>query len=395
MVFMAGDNQSPDGLRDLTEIKEVGASREVNIVVHLDRRAGRRATRYVIRSGGTLAADAAFVMDRPSTGDPNPLADFTTWAIEGFRAEKYLLVLWNHGPGRDYSDVCTSRQHGSIRHLAQGLIQRAIYWRPVCKTLNRARTDAKARAMLADGDAKDFLDIKEVTTTMAQFEQLSRRRLDILGSDACLASMAELGFELRQNVRFTVGSEQTGPGQSWPYKAILSELIAHPDMSARDLSSLIVNCCLASSDCAGGEFSQAACDLDLADALAHAVAELAGVMEAKLGDPHVRLQITQARDAAQTYDVPDNVDLVDFSLKLRSLVSGTLANRCADVIDVVTSGGYVVTQRSRGSSLSNSHGAAIYFPVAAVNPLYEGLGFSRMTGWGTFLKAYLTQVRTN
>jgi hypothetical protein len=35
---------------------------------------------------------------------------------------------------------------------------------------------------------------------------------------------------------------------------------------------------------------------------------------------------------------------------------------------------------------------AIYFPTLTVSPLYEGLDFSKKTGWDKFLKAYLTAI---
>jgi hypothetical protein len=110
-----------------------------------------------------------------------------------------------------------------------------------------------------------------------------------------------------------------------------------------------------------------------------------------LGDMATRVSIMQARNQVQSYEVEDNIDLVDFCSLLSSYTAGSpIAQNCDSVIQAVKS--YVIKQGYKGSQLKHSNGVAIYFPIASVyppyvSPLYAGLDFN-VTGWGDFLEAY-------
>ncbi len=121
---------------------------------------------------------------------------------------------------------------------------------------------------------------------LAGARTLLKRKLDILGMDACLMSMAEVGYQIHDSAAFTVGSEQTEPLDGWPYHTILAGLAKNPAMTPRDLSALIVKKYLASYT--RDAVTQSACDLDKADALAGAVANVAAALEAGLSDAQTR-----------------------------------------------------------------------------------------------------------
>ena len=63
--------------------------------------------------------------------------------------------------------------------------------------------------------------------------------------------------------------------------------------------------------------------------------------------------------------------------------------------DAVTGkSGMVVKSGSKGASVKNSHGLAIYFPTMNVSPLYAKLDFTKKTGWGAFLEKYLAAAKS-
>ena len=393
MVYMAGDNNlDPDGVRDLKEMKKVGSTPDVNVVAQFDRATGHAAKRYYLRQGGKVAADAVATLGKVNTGDPKNLMDFIEWGVKAYPAKQYTLVLWNHGQGWDDTDVYAGERHRRLRRLASGPVRHAFFHTPVRRALTAAIRNPEYRAILLDDNAKDFLDNMEMKKVLASTKKLLKRKLDILGMDACLMSMAEVGYQIHGSAQVTVGSEQTEPLEGWPYDAILAALAKKPAMSAKELGALIVAKYLASYS--RDSVTQSACDLAKAQAMATAVAGLANALTAGLNDRPTRQQILAARTQAQTYDVPDNIDLVDFcSLTAQAAAGSKIAQSCRDVIQTVESG-YVLAQGYKGSDLKNSHGVAIYFPTQAVSPLYAGLDFSKKTGWGAFLKAYLTAIRS-
>jgi hypothetical protein len=394
MVYMAGDNTlDPEGVQDLKEMKKVGSSDALNIVAQFDRAAGHTARRYHLRKGGIVMADAAASLGAVNTGDPKFLTDFIKWGVKSYPADHYLLVLWNHGQGWDDTDVYADERYRSLRRLATGRSRHALFHTPVRSMLKKAGSNYTARAILLDDNAKDFLDNKEMKKVLADTAKLLGRKLDILGMDACLMSMAEVGYQICDSTDYTVGSEQTEPGEGWPYHTILGALAKNPAMTPQALSKLIVDKYLVSY----GDSDQvtcSACDLSKANGLATAVAGLAAALKASLSDAASQQCIQLVRNRVQSYEVEDNIDLVDFcSLLAKAGANKTIKTACRNVIKAVESG-YCLKQGYKGGDMRNSNGVAIYFPLQSVSPLYPGLKFSKKTRWDAFLKAYLNAIRS-
>lgn len=394
MVYMAGDNSlDPEGVQDLKEMKKVGSSDELNIIAEFDRAEGHMARRYYLRKGGIVTGDAVDSLGAINTGDPKFLSDFIQWGVSNYPADRYMLVLWNHGQGWDDTDIYADERFRSLRRLATGRVRHALFHTSVRNMLEKASRDSTARAILLDDNAKDFLDNQEMKGVLDDTAKLLGRKLDILGMDACLMSMAEIGFQIRDTTAYTVGSEQTEPGEGWPYDTILGALAKNPAMKPPDLSALIVAKYLDSYKDTDG-VTLSACDLSKADSLATAVTGLASELRASLSDAVSKQRILSVRYRVQSYDVADNIDLVDFcSLLVEAGAAASVATACKNVIEVAKND-YVVKQGYKGEAMKNSNGAAIYFPLRSVSPLYPGLEFSEKTGWDKFLKAYLEAIRS-
>jgi hypothetical protein len=391
MVYMAGDNNlDPEGVADLKEMKKVGSTDKVNVVAQFDRAKGHVARRYCLTKGGIVTGDAVMSLDAVNTGDPKALTDFIRWGIKNYPASHYLLVLWNHGNGWDDTDIYANER--GLRRSAPGNVRHALF-RTSLQRFGKMAGKGKTRGILYDDDAKDFLDNGEMTGVLADAAKLLGRKLDLLGLDACLMSMAEVGYEISGSVAYAVGSEQTEPGAGWPYQDILGALAARPDMTPQDLATLIVDKYLASYT-PGDHVTYAASDLSRAGALAGAVAALAKVLKAGLADSATLQAIQTARNKAQHYEVTDNIDLVDFcELLVKGGAAATVAAACRKVVEVVQTG-YVMRQGFKGATVAHSNGLAIYFPTEKVSPLYPGLAFSKKTGWDGFLNRYLAALRS-
>ena len=233
MVYMAGDNNlDPNGVVDLKEMKKIGSTDDVNIVAQFDR-ASKGSKRYFLRKGGTVDADTVATLGKANTGDPKQLIDFITWGVKTYPAQHYIIVLWNHGQGWDDTDIYAGERFRAVRRLASGRIRHALFRTPVRRVLKRAANDKTTRAILLDDDAKDFLDNLETKKVFAAAKRLLKRKVDILGMDACLMSMAEVGYQVRGSVAYTVGSEETEPLNGWPYDAILTRTHEEADDDAK------------------------------------------------------------------------------------------------------------------------------------------------------------------
>jgi hypothetical protein len=395
MVYMAGDNDlDSNGVQDLREMKKVGTTDDINIVAEFDRAAESQHTkRYLLQKGTTLDADVVQDFGEIDTGDPKFLVDFVQWATAQYPAGRYLLVLWNHGQGWDDTDIYAGERGPDARLPRTRRIRHALFRTSVESAAKLAtRGAAVARAILLDDNAKDFLDNVEMKKVGQQIKQMLGRKLDLLGMDACLMSMAEVAYQMRDSVQYVVGSEETEPLDGWPYDTILAALAKQPGLTAEALGKLVVDRYIKSYKADGEAVTQSATKLAQATVLATAVKALGKALKAGLKNSAARSAITMARSRVQEYEVPDNIDLVDLcKLLKKSSVPAAVKTACDQVLSAA--GGMVVSSGHLGAPMKNSNGLAIYFPTRKVSPLYSRLDFAKKTGWGGFLKSYIDSTR--
>jgi cysteine peptidase C11 family protein len=397
-VYMAGDNNlDPNAFLDLKEMKRVGSSAEINIVAQLDSAsAGSKTTRYAITKGAaaSLAKDAKQKLGNQNTGDPQSLIDFVTWVAANYPAERYALVLWNHGQGWDDTDIFEGERSENRRRPRSNALRHAFFRTTVEKAAATARhTGATARAILIDDNSKDFLDNVEMQRVAKAAVSKFGGKIDLFGMDACLMNQIEVAYQLRKQSAFIVGSELTEPLDGWPYDRILGKLAKAPTMKAGELATAIVDDYIASYKADGGPVTQSAVDLAQIDAVAAAVDALGNALVAAMNDAAAKDAIQIARLRTQRFDdnLSANVDLRDFCERLdvaASLPTGvkSAAHGVGAALDK-----YVIKNGHLGVKVANAKGVAIYFPQDEISPLYtKHLDFAKKNSWTKFLKAFLS-----
>lgn len=399
MVYLAGDNNlDNNGVIDLNEMKKVGSTDEVNIIAQFDREpAGLPTRRFYLKKGTTLDSDVVQSLGETNTGDAAAIIDFIKWSVNDYPAEHYLLVLWNHGQGWDDTDIFANERGKDARLTRPSTIRNALFKTTVEKAAELSASDSTLkRAILIDDDAKDFLDNQETKKVVDAASKLMNQKIDILGMDACLMSMAEVVYQMKDGVLYTVGSQETEPVDGWPYDTILTALIQKPDMSPDALCKLVVQNYVASYRGSDESVTQSACDLKASVKFAEAFKTFASAMKTGLTDKAVKTTIEDVRNRVQDYQVADNVDLVDLCQLLKdSSVPQSIKSACDEVIaSVQGNSGLVIESGNLGTSMEHSNGLAIYFPTRLVSPLYAGLDFTNKTGWGDFLEEYIEMTRS-
>jgi len=400
LVYLAGDNNLDSaGVTDLTEMKTVGSNADLNIVAQFDR-AGQNVTttRYYLRQGTTLSSDAVQSLGETNMGDPAVLQDFLAWGITEYPADHNLVVLWNHGNGWDDENIYRAAQRVQSQFVrgTKGLSSLGkadlAYARVVATRFRRCLFQSTVNAALTvrgiayDDQARDFLDNREVKKVLTAIKKKLRRKIDVLGMDACLMNMMEVAYQVRDSVAFVAGSEETEPAAGWPYHTILGDLAANPNMAPRDVSALIVKKYLASY-AASSNVTQSALDQSKVAVARLAVEVLGKALHAGLTPASTYQAIHRARTRVQCYARQDYVDLVDYCKQLKALkVPLALKAVCTGVIAAVAP--FVVQNGSKGAAVSRSHGVSIYFPTGSVSGLYQTLDFAKKSQWAKFIDAF-------
>jgi hypothetical protein len=414
MVYLAGDNNLDSaGVIDLKEMKKVGSTEQINVIAQFDREGKGIATnRYYIRKGGTLAKDVVGSLGETNMGNPRVLEDFIKWGIKNYPAEHYLVVVWNHGNGWNDENVyrvarnmmkLNIKRRGEVVLPAKGAQKDSVSIRRIRAIGGKKFRHAlfhtsimKAitiRGIAYDDDAQDFLDNIEMKRLLASTKKILKRKIDILGMDACMMSMAEVVYQLRDSVSLTVGSEEVEPGDGWPYDRILAKLAKKPAMTPSELATTIVNEYVASYPANSG-VTQSACDLSKAGLLASAVDQLADVLNSHLSDAAVRATVIECRLQTQAYDTPDYIDLYDFCNLLESKTGfDDIRAACSAVKNMIQRDGVVIRSGYKGKNVKHSNGLSIYFPQKSLSSLYATLDFTKKTSWGKFLERCISYTR--
>ncbi len=410
MVYLAGDNDLDSaGVVDLDEMKQIGSTADVNVIAQFDRQAGNRHTkRYYLRKDTLLKQDIVADLGETNTGDPNVLRNFVLWGATAYPAQHLLLVIWNHGAGWDDNDVYhlasttmgfeVTRRKGiaaapseapigqvtsaMVRHVSDGRLRRSLFGTTVEQALF-------AKGIAYDDNARDFLDSVELKRVLKLLKQTLRRKIDVLGMDACLMNMAEVAYQVRESADFLVGSEEVEPGEGWPYHTILADLTAQPTLSPREVSASIVKRYLAAYGARDG-VTQSALDLAQVETLRAAVDQLAQALIPSLVDPAARLAIVQTRTQVQSYAMLDYIDLVDFcNLLLPQFPESPISAACQAVLAATSTGQFIVASGYKGKPVSHSYGVSLYFPTEQVSSLYRTLDFAKKGVWDDFLRAFV------
>jgi len=345
MVYMNGDNSlSSETTYDLQEMESVGSTNGVNIIVQLDTYGNNGCWRYMVRQG---SLDLLAQLPELDSGSPSTLTDFANWAMQNYPAKYYALIIWDHGNG----------------------------WRRTTITRGISQ-DVTSNSIISSTELKQAIN------------QMSNR-INLLGMDACLMSTIEVAYQVKGNVDYMVGSEESEPVEGWPYDTILSALADNPYITPRDFASTIVDRYVSSYSSTEG-VTQSALDLSGIDPLVSSCNTLAQTLIDNMNS--YKSNIQNAISNTQNYSGdPNQYDLYDFAYHLLG-INSSIYTAALNVMNNV--GSVVVNERhSSGGGVGNSHGISVWIPNSTdySNSIstYSTLDFAINTSWTQFLQSLL------
>lgn len=352
MVFLNADNDLEEfGVEDMNEMEVVGSTSQVNIVVQMDRTRGYDSSngdwtgcrRYLVQRDDDFALITSPILadlGEIDMGDPDVLRSFVQWAQQNYPAQHYLLDIWNHGAG----------------------------W--------RNRSLAAAKGVSFDDTSGTFITTPQLPSA------LQGLALDIIAFDASLMGMAEIAYEIRSLAPIMVASEESPPGEGYPYHRVLQPLIDSPSLTPSQLASSIVN---ETVDYLTNRYkaTESAIDLSKMAPVASAADQLADALQANYST--YASEIASARESSQSYAYFENKDAYHFAQLVKQSVPQADVISAADNLMSAISNALIL-ERHWGTQVANSHGLAIYLPSAGgFLSSYRNLSFAQSTSWDEFL----------
>lgn len=396
MVYLAGDNNLSDaGDKDLGEMSVVGSTADVNIVAEFDRIGDDHHTkRYHVQRGDVNEVDD---LGETDSGDPKILLDFIAWAADKYRAERYALIIWNHGGGWEPSEMDKiARSVGSRDYNVREASERSssplgrVFFRPTLENIFNL-VSPEERAIACDDGSGHSLDTVELGKVLAQAMEKLGQPLDLLGMDACLMSNLEVAYQARPYVRYIVASEESEPNDGWPYDAVLRKLVEEPDLTTADLAAHIVNAYIKSYVDRGytGPVTQSAFDLSRVDALTEPLDKLAEAMSASL--PDARMEVWTAQKKSAHFWHNTLWDIAHFGEELEQLTANDTVREAAQEVRAALQPGaenFVIAESHNGSKVERCAGVTIYLPPWNISRYYADLDYAQKHRWLAMLQAY-------
>lgn len=200
-----------DIFTDLNEMERVGSTDKVNMVAQLDRFDGAfdgdgdwtGTKRYHIVQDddmSTIASEELEDLGEADMGDPQTLVDYVTWAIENYPADRYALILSDHGAGWPGGWNDPAPNEGSELKL----------W-----------------------EISSALESITSSTGVSKF--------DLLGFDACLMSQLEVYAAVYPYAHYIIASQETEPSLGWAYTAWVGQLAENPGVDNAQVAASIVD----------------------------------------------------------------------------------------------------------------------------------------------------------
>ena len=159
--------------------------------------------RYEIKDGRLELVKE--LSDDISMSDEKSLEDFLLWSKKKYKADRYMLVLWDHGGG-------VAMGYGS-------------------DALNEKNTEDE------DSD-EECMNTSEVIHAIKK----SGIKYDMIGFDACLMQDIEIAASLEPYTDYFLASEEVEGGYGWYYTSPFGKLADDPGISTEDFAADVLSC---------------------------------------------------------------------------------------------------------------------------------------------------------
>jgi len=358
MVYLDADcNLEAAGIDDVNEMEMEGSDSNINVIVQMDRISGgdssngdwTGAKRYYIRKDhnqGIISSSVVDELGEINMGDANNLENFIEWTKINYPADKYALILWDHGSG-----IMWGSNTGGV--------------------------------CFDESSYNDYLSLMEIESV------LSDNPVDLIGFDACLMGNTEVHYQLEEYVDVIVGSEELEPGDGYPYNDIISYLKTNPTANADDLGQRIVNAYhnFYENQLYSYDITQAAAydfELEFINSLTNFITDLKSIAVSQ------KSNIEDARSYSLEFG-DHYIDLYDFADEIITYCSGEVDVSAQYLKNNISN---IIIEEKHSYHNLDAHGLSIYFPFgySSYSENYESCDFSMDFDWEEFLIKYYTET---
>lgn len=200
LVYSVSDNNLYSYMQtDLDEAERIGSTPEMNLVAETSHQPqGGNVVRLKLEKDDSEGLKSPVVQDLGPSYDmanSDALANSIAWAMKEYPAKHFMVICSDHGAG--WQGALNSESHDS------------------------------------------WMNATDLEAGFKKANELTGKKIDIIGFDACLMANMETAHQLKDCADFMVGSEETEGGAGWQYDEVLGK--NGTNQNSRVLSGQMLN----------------------------------------------------------------------------------------------------------------------------------------------------------
>jgi len=405
LIYMAADNDLfPFAIRNIEQMKQVGSSANVHIVVHFDfhqKGQHKKTKRLYIEKNKAVQIGPEHCMD---SGDPNTLIDASCWAIDHYPSDHLCIILWNHGSGALNPFVRKSINPSSLffynTETQKIELDRSI---PFSDFVHATTGEAPRRGVCFDETTGNYLNDQKLKHAFETIHAHRGAPIDLVLFDACLMACTETACLIHEHADYMGASQEVVLGPGYNYFLTLQNM--HDQyMSPRQFLHHVINMYQQTYSKITNDFTHSGFILHefnnlhiCIDALAQQLEH--GIQKQQYSSVKRALRNSSAPRHCTHFDEPTYIDLDHFLINLEKQVDAislsektttyqkelrSLIAACRGAIS------RVIDKNTAGPHFRSASGVSIYYPQTLLHGSYAKTEFARHNAWARFLRSYLT-----
>ncbi len=253
LVFVEGrNNLHMFARRNIQEMAMIGSNERVNVLVQWYQ--PRQPTwRYRIEKKMIVPEECV----ESSQDIAHDLVESMRWAVTKYPAKHYSVILWNHGLGihdpvwnvaQSSWSIGTAQTMGqSFARAHQEEIPALDFANPrtqiagISIPLKTIHQQHQHRGILFNEIDRTYMNNQDMVRAFNEIKNtvLNGKKIDVVGMDACLMSMVEIGYQIRNCADYIVTSEEVELAWGWAYRDLFS-ILSQQTLSSKEFAEVIV-----------------------------------------------------------------------------------------------------------------------------------------------------------
>ncbi len=437
VYVQANNNLKKFAQRNFADMASIGSSENLNILMQSYFPQVNGTSRYKIEKD-KMVLDSHIQINSDGTTS-NDLVDAMRWAVTKYPAKKYALILWNHGVGildpiwGNKSPYQTTQKFyiepalldASPRIQIDGLTVNDMYVdtrqtltccqadvdlssaqeieKILKETEIQAASDAKLetyliRGILFNEQSRNYMTNQALTSALQEIKTsiLKNNKIDVLGMDACLMAMIEVGYQAKNFAHYLIASEEAELAHGWDYAALCGALNSKDCTPAQVAQGVVLAYEMLYKNKIQF-YTQSAIDLKCMDDLKKSVDEFVyNIKSCKNIDKTLTEQlIRRARNLCLQFSATNYVDLHSYCSEFLNQIDVFKNNQIISKREFVNLKNSLIKTNKiieqsvianvSGKQFANAKGLSIYFPKSHVEQSYLQSDFGKSSAWANFI----------